>query len=91
MNISDHISESLETIFWVRIPKFFDADADPGFRKLFDPGHGIRVEKNSDPGCLQVCSSKGRDLDLLNLRSSVADPDPGSGAFLTPGAGIRDG
>jgi hypothetical protein len=22
--------------------------------------------------------------------SSVADPDPGSGAFLTPGSGIRD-
>jgi hypothetical protein len=23
--------------------------------------------------------------------TSVADPDPGSGAFLTPGFGIRDG
>ncbi len=23
--------------------------------------------------------------------SSIADPDPGSGAFLTPGSGIRDG
>jgi hypothetical protein len=31
MNIPDHISESLETIFWIRnIPKFFDAVADPG-------------------------------------------------------------
>jgi hypothetical protein len=30
MNIPDHISESLETIFWVKIRKFFDADADPG-------------------------------------------------------------
>ncbi len=29
MNDPDHISESLETIFWVKIPKFFDAD--PGF------------------------------------------------------------
>jgi hypothetical protein len=28
----------------------------------------------------------------LNITpSSVADPDPGSGAFLTPGSGIRDG
>ncbi len=27
MNIPDHISESLETIFWV---KFFYADPDPG-------------------------------------------------------------
>jgi hypothetical protein len=25
------------------------------------------------------------------LRNSVADPDPGSGAFLTPGSGIRNG
>ncbi len=25
------------------------------------------------------------------LGSSITDPDPGSGAFLTPGSGIRDG
>jgi hypothetical protein len=29
MKNPDHISESLETIFWVKILKFFDAD--PGF------------------------------------------------------------
>ncbi len=28
--------------------------------------------------------------DLLPV-PSVADPDPGSGAFLTPGSGIRNG
>ncbi len=27
----------------------------------------------------------------ISLLPSVADPDPGSGAFLTPGSGIRDG
>jgi hypothetical protein len=32
MNILDHISESLETIFCVKILKFFDAD--PGWKKL---------------------------------------------------------
>ena len=32
MNNPDHISESLETIFWVKILKFFDAD--PGWRKF---------------------------------------------------------
>ncbi len=37
MNIPDHISESLETIFWVKIIKFFDADADPRSGTL-DPG-----------------------------------------------------
>jgi hypothetical protein len=28
---------------------------------------------------------------MANVFSSVADPDPGLGAFLTPGSGIRDG
>ncbi len=35
MNNPDHISESLETIFWVKILKF--VDADPG-RKKFGSG-----------------------------------------------------
>jgi hypothetical protein len=30
MNNPDHISESLETIFWVKILKFFDADPGSG-------------------------------------------------------------
>jgi hypothetical protein len=37
MNIPDHISESLETISWVKILKFFDADADQGFGNLSNP------------------------------------------------------
>ncbi len=51
INILDHVSESLEKqVFWVKILKFFDADADPGFRNLCDPGSEIRDGKNSDPG-----------------------------------------
>ncbi len=52
MNMLDNISDSVETIFWVKILKFFDADADPdsGSGNLFEPGSGIRVGKNSDPG-----------------------------------------
>jgi hypothetical protein len=46
MNISDHISESLETIFWVIILKFFEADTDPGFGNFLTPAPG----KNLDPG-----------------------------------------
>ncbi len=42
MNNPDHISESLETIFWVKILKFFDLVQDPGYEK--------RDMKNSDPG-----------------------------------------
>ncbi len=50
MNVPDHNSESLETIFWVKILKFFDADPDPGSGTLIDPGSGIQDRKNSDPG-----------------------------------------
>ncbi len=52
MNIPDRIFESLETIFWVKIPKFFDADAEPGSANLLDPGSGIRDGKIRirDPG-----------------------------------------
>jgi hypothetical protein len=40
MNNPDHISESLETIFWVNILKFFDADPGSGMEKIWirDPG-----------------------------------------------------
>jgi hypothetical protein len=34
MNNLDHISESLETIFWVKILKFFDADPGSGMEKI---------------------------------------------------------
>jgi hypothetical protein len=37
MNNPDHISQILETIFWVKILQFFDVD--PGWKKL---GSGIR-------------------------------------------------
>ncbi len=43
-------SESLETIFWVKILKFFDADADLGSGNVFDPGSSSQDEKNSYPG-----------------------------------------
>jgi hypothetical protein len=41
MNIPDHNSVSLETIFGVKILKFFDADADPGIFLTLDPGSGM--------------------------------------------------
>jgi hypothetical protein len=47
VNISDHISESLETIFGLEMLKFFDADPVPGsgIRDLVIPGSGIRDGK----------------------------------------------
>jgi hypothetical protein len=43
MNNPDHISESLKTIFSVKILKFFDEDHGPGMEKIL-----IRDVKNSD-------------------------------------------
>jgi hypothetical protein len=34
MNNPDHISKSLETIFWVKILKLFDADPESGLEKI---------------------------------------------------------
>ncbi len=39
MNEPDHISESLETIFGVKIIKFFDADPGSGMEKTFRIGN----------------------------------------------------
>jgi hypothetical protein len=46
--IPDHMSESLETIFWVKILKFFDADANPDWisGNRFAPGSGIQEGEN---------------------------------------------
>jgi hypothetical protein len=46
-NISDHISESLETIFRSKILKFLDVDPDPGFGifMTLDPWSGIQHGK----------------------------------------------
>jgi hypothetical protein len=65
----------------------------------------VRTQKNSDsdglnadsdtnsvpPMGIHVSPDPSGNLILFQLLSSVADPDPGSGAFLTPRSGIRDG
>jgi hypothetical protein len=45
INNLDHISESLETIFWVKILTFFFGTRDPGWKKF-----GSGMEKNLDQG-----------------------------------------
>jgi hypothetical protein len=39
-NIPDHISESLETFFWAKLLKFFNADPGSGMEeiRIWDPG-----------------------------------------------------
>ncbi len=41
MNILDHLSQSLETIFSVKILKFFEGDEDPGIFFILDPASGM--------------------------------------------------
>jgi hypothetical protein len=50
MNIPDHISESLETIFWVKILKKIYADPDPGSGNLFNSGSGMAKIQIRGPG-----------------------------------------
>jgi hypothetical protein len=52
INITDHISGSLETFVFVKIFKFFDADADPGsgiFLTL-DPESGMQQIRIREQG-----------------------------------------
>ncbi len=62
MNNPDHISESLETIFLIKILKFFDADPRSGMEKV---GSGIR-DKHPDP---QYCLVQGlRQNEFLLIK-----------------------
>jgi hypothetical protein len=45
INISDHISQSLETIFLIKILKFFYAAADPDPKIVLPLGPGSGMEK----------------------------------------------
>jgi hypothetical protein len=51
MNIPDHISESLETIFGLKILKFFDADLDgSGIFLTLYTGSVMEKIRSRDPG-----------------------------------------
>ncbi len=65
MNITDHISESLETIFRVKILKFFDADtdSDPGIFLTLDPGSGMEKIRR-DPATLE----NSKHIKVIKLR-----------------------
>ncbi len=50
MNNLDHISESSENFFWVKILKFFDADLGSWIPEGKNSDLGTRMGKNSDSG-----------------------------------------
>jgi hypothetical protein len=54
-NKSDHFSESLEKIFWVKILRFFDAD--PGWKKFRSGMEKIRI-REKHPGSATLKKSR---------------------------------
>jgi hypothetical protein len=63
MNNPDHIPESLETILWVKIFKFFDADPGPGMEKF---GSGIR---DKHPGSATLDIKPQNSENMINASS----------------------
>ncbi len=62
MNSPDHISESLETIFWVKKFKFLDADMGSGIKKF---GSGINFpDPLEDATHFRYCTSPMKNCPL---------------------------
>jgi hypothetical protein len=80
MHIPDHISETLVTISWVKILKFFDADADPEWKKIISgirdkhPGSATLVLclylKQGPKDCHPYLDVDGNDRNRLYLQSA---------------------
>jgi hypothetical protein len=72
MNKPDHISESLETIFWVKILKFFDGN--PGSKKFGSGLEKIRIRiRNTAWRYLQCFRCFGSELVSMWVRIPVFD------------------
>jgi hypothetical protein len=95
MNILDHISESLETIFWVKILKFFDAECGCGsgsrdLEILLTLGPGTGMEKirirdkhpgSGDPGSATLRTNFLHTLQYPHTIPVPSAADPGSELF----------
>jgi hypothetical protein len=64
-----------------------DADQDPEHWREPTSWYFVGVAQ-ARPGDMLTKIFEFLDRSCFSAKSSVADPDPGSGAFLTPGSGI---
>jgi hypothetical protein len=64
IDILDHISQSLKTILWVKILKFFDADPESGKEENSDPGSGMEKIRIQDKHPGSATLLRGTELSL---------------------------
>ncbi len=75
----DHISESLETIFWVKILlNSLMRIRDPGWKKF---GRG---RKTLDPGCLSRIRNTGGSTSVFRGTTFTKSPDLDQGILVNP-------
>jgi hypothetical protein len=90
INVPDHISESLETIFGLKILKFFDADPGSGIflSRIRDGKNRIRDKHPGPATLLNVITDVTLTLYLLKFHEKRCC---GSGfpSCLTPESGIK--
>jgi hypothetical protein len=79
VNNPDHISESLETIFWFNILKFFDADPDlrSEIFLTLDPGSGmekirIRGSGNIHPRSATLAGTNAKSGNVSSMKIYIS-------------------
>jgi hypothetical protein len=86
MNNPDHISESLETIFWAKILKFFYTDPGYGMEKIRIRDGKIRI-RDKHPGSAALVSYLDHDGEADPGRLSLE----GVQALVLPVIAVDDG
>jgi hypothetical protein len=88
--IQDHISESSEAIFLVKILKFFDADPVPGTLLTLNPGSGMEKIQIRDLGWKKFRSGIRDKHSWIRNTARITAQDDWLDALFESVLGIRD-